>query len=103
MGLGLGESSTFEPVRKADLIVKEHSTEEAKERPVSITLRFNEPEERDEWVGAFIIATEDIVEQNKMIHKEEEESDDKKNSLIDPTQAMANASRCCQENACIIS
>merc|ERR1712224_33582 len=98
--LSLGESSTFEPARKTDLIVKGHN---AKERPVSITLRFNEPEERDEWVGAFIIATEDIVEQNKMIHKEEEESDDKKNSLIDPTQAMANASRCCQENACIIS
>ena len=67
--LDLGEASSLNPARKTDLVIKGHN---AKGRPVSITLRFNEPEERDEWVGAFITATEDIVEQNKISRKEEE-------------------------------
>jgi len=56
--LDTGETTTLEPAHRADLIIKGQN---AKGRPVSITLRFNEPEERDEWVEAF----------NKFILKEE--------------------------------
>merc|ERR1719183_2757871 len=71
--LAMHEASTLNPARKTDLIVKGHN---AKGRPVSVALRFNEPEERDEWVGAFITATEDIAEQDELIRKEEQMEQD---------------------------
>jgi len=67
--LAMTEATTLNPARKTDLIIKGQNE---KGRPVSLALRFNEPEERDEWVGAFITATEDIEEQNKILRKEEE-------------------------------
>lgn len=67
--LNMTETTQLNPVKGTDLVIKGQN---AKGRSVSINLRFNETTERDEWVGAFITATEDIVEQNKIIRKEEE-------------------------------
>lgn len=71
--LTMTETTQLNPTNKSDLIIK---GQDAKGRKVSLALRFNEVMERDEWVGAFITATEDVQEQNKILRKEEQMEQD---------------------------
>jgi len=71
--LAMTETTQLNPTNKSDLIIK---GQDAKGRKVSLALRFNEVMERDEWVGAFITATEDVQEQNKILRKEEQMEED---------------------------
>lgn len=50
--LDVGESSTLELARKADLTINGHNSQLEKERPTSITLRFHDANERNQWVEA---------------------------------------------------